>query len=83
MKNYINRSILIIGHTALAGSRDSRIKLSLGRAAAVAEYLIKENSINPVTSAIAGKGAEEPLGDNNTFEGRKKNRRVEIYIFED
>ncbi len=82
LKNYKDKKIIIIGHTALAGTKEERFNLSIERARAVALYLIKLDAIDPSNISILGKGATEPITDNNTEEGKNKNRRVEIVILE-
>ena len=79
---YRERDILVGGHTALAGSAEGRMKLSVERAAVVADYLISKNARSPDRIVVRGYGAEKPLADNRTEDGRRKNRRVEITILE-
>ncbi|MDR2109991.1 MAG: OmpA family protein [Spirochaetaceae bacterium] len=79
---YGDRDILVGGHTALAGSEAGRRRLSLERAAVVADYLIEKKVRGPDRIVVRGYGAEKPLGDNNSEEGRRRNRRVEITILE-
>jgi outer membrane protein OmpA-like peptidoglycan-associated protein len=82
LARYPDRDILVAGYTALAGSAGGRKELSLQRAAAVAEYLIRRGVRAEDRVVIRGYGAERPLADNNTAEGRERNRRVEITILE-
>lgn len=82
LKGITNRSFLIIGHTALSGTEEERMKLSFERAKSIASYLAN-NGIDPSRLFYTGKGAKEPIATNNTPEGMKKNRRVEIIILED
>jgi outer membrane protein OmpA-like peptidoglycan-associated protein len=82
LKRYPERDILIGGHTALAGTAESRILLSQERAAAAADYLIETEIRTADRIVVQGYGAERPLADNQTEEGRRKNRRVEITILE-
>jgi outer membrane protein OmpA-like peptidoglycan-associated protein len=82
LARYPDRDILVAGHTALAGSAEGRQELSLRRAAAVAEYLIRRGVRAEDRVVIRGYGAERPLADNNSAEGRERNRRVEITILE-
>ncbi|MDR0569301.1 MAG: OmpA family protein [Spirochaetaceae bacterium] len=79
---YKDRDIMVGGHTALAGTAEGRQQLSEERASSVAEYLIKK-AVRPADRVvIQGYGAERPVADNSTPEGRRRNRRVEITILE-
>jgi outer membrane protein OmpA-like peptidoglycan-associated protein len=82
LRRYPDRDILVGGHTALAGTELGRQRLSQDRAAAAADYLIAEKVRQPERVVVRGYGAEQPLGDNATEEGRRRNRRVEIIILE-
>ena len=82
LKNIPGRDIMITGHTALAGTEEGRKKLSVERAGAVAEYLLKLGAKEEKEIMIQGKGALEPVADNSTAEGMRRNRRVEITILE-
>jgi outer membrane protein OmpA-like peptidoglycan-associated protein len=82
LRRYPNRDILVGGHTALSGTKSGQMRLSRDRAASVADYLIGEQVRGPERMVVRGYGAEKPLGDNRTEEGRRRNRRVEITILE-
>jgi outer membrane protein OmpA-like peptidoglycan-associated protein len=82
LRRYQDRDILVGGHTALAGTAAGRQKLSTERAAVVADYLISKEARTPDRVVVRGYGAEKPVADNRTEEGRRKNRRVEITILE-
>lgn len=72
-------SIKVVGHTDSVGSDAYNQSLSERRASSVAEYLISQGvAPNKVTSE--GKGESQPIADNETEEGRAKNRRVELHI---
>lgn len=73
--------IRITGHTDNIGNESDNKKLSYNRANAIKSYLIKKG-INERSISIEGKGDSEPLISNETEEGRKINRRVEITLFE-
>jgi outer membrane protein OmpA-like peptidoglycan-associated protein len=79
---YPDRDILVGGHTALAGTAAMRAELSRERASTVADYLLSKKVRGPDRVMVRGYGAERPLADNATEEGRQKNRRVEITILE-
>jgi outer membrane protein OmpA-like peptidoglycan-associated protein len=79
---YGDRDILVGGHTALAGTEEGRMRLSRERAGTVADYLIGKGIRDAGRVVVRGYGAERPLGDNRSEEGRRRNRRVEITILE-
>lgn len=82
LMRYPDRDILITGHTALAGTPEGRMRLSLERAKAVGEYLLSIGVSDPERLVVRGMGAEDPVMDNATEAGRRMNRRVEITILE-
>ncbi len=82
LKEYPGRDVVITGYTALAGTAEGRKKLSEERARVVASYFIESGAKPREQIIIRGLGAENPVADNSTPEGRRKNRRVEITILE-
>jgi outer membrane protein OmpA-like peptidoglycan-associated protein len=82
LRRYEERDILVGGHTALAGTAEGRKQLSAERAAVVAGQIIGQKARSPDRVVVRGYGADKPLADNRTEEGRRKNRRVEITILE-
>jgi outer membrane protein OmpA-like peptidoglycan-associated protein len=72
-------NVLIVGHTDNSGAADHNMDLSIKRAQAVKLY-IAANNVDPSRLSTQGKGATEPIADNNTVEGRSQNRRVEVVI---
>jgi len=71
--------VLVIGHTDSTGPDDYNLELSLARANAVKEYMVRKG-IPAYRITTRGKGEREPIADNSTPEGRALNRRVEIYL---
>jgi len=72
-------SVKVIGFTDSVGSDSYNQRLSERRASGVAEYLISLGlAPNKVTSQ--GRGESEPVADNDTDEGRSRNRRVELHL---
>lgn len=56
-------------------------ELSMQRALSVADYLRETTTINPAYLKSSGRGEYVPIADNSTAEGRARNRRVEIKIY--
>ena len=82
LRRFPERDILVGGHTALAGTAAGRMQLSTERAAVVADYLIELGARLPERIVVRGYGAERPIAGNDTEEGMRRNRRVEITILE-
>lgn len=76
--NKIN--VLIEGHTDNRGDSEANKLLSLMRAEAVADYLIKKHKINPDRLKTIGLGQTKPIVPNTSSENRAKNRRVVFKI---
>ncbi len=76
-----DRFILIEGHTAAVGNPNGEMELSVRRAKKITDEL-GARGIAPDRFIYRGWGGTKPIGDNNTDEGRRLNRRVEITIME-
>ncbi len=85
LNKYADDNIEIEGHTdsvPLNGGRyENNDVLSSYRALAVFDYLKDNATIDPSIMKHSGRGEYEPIADNSTPEGRAKNRRVEIKIY--
>ncbi|MCS6823486.1 MAG: phosphate ABC transporter substrate-binding/OmpA family protein [Cytophagaceae bacterium] len=79
-KTFANARIRIEGNTDNTGNPEANRQLSLKRAQAVADYLIKEHGFDPNRFIIVGNGSDKPIADNATEEGRAKNRRTEFQL---
>ncbi len=86
---YNSRDFRIKGFTdnrpigpSLAGTYPSNWYLSATRAAAVAHYLDTEHDIQSRTLEIGAFGPRNPVASNETAQGRRLNRRVEIQVAE-
>ncbi len=81
--NVVNRygktHLTIVGHTDNVGTEEYNQRLSERRAQAVAQYFANQGVIQE-RLAPEGKGEAAPRASNATPEGRRLNRRVEIYI---
>jgi outer membrane protein OmpA-like peptidoglycan-associated protein len=71
--------IEVQGHTDNVGQYDYNMDLSDRRAHAVRLYLINKG-VPAARMSARGYGPDMPIDDNNTAEGRSKNRRVEFQI---
>lgn len=80
LNKYSDTNVLIEGHTDNTGKDDYNQKLSERRAEAVSEFT-KKQGVADSRITTAGYGEKQPIADNNTVDGRQKNRRVEIAIF--
>jgi OOP family OmpA-OmpF porin len=75
-------NIEINAHTDSVGRDDYNMGLSAERANSVRDYFIA-NGIDERRLFIHAYGETRPIADNNTKEGRAKNRRVDLNIMED
>jgi chemotaxis protein MotB len=76
--------VQIFGHTDSDPIRlatyPSNWELSLARALAVLKHFQQEASLPLTGMKAVGFGEHRPVADNNTPEGKRKNRRVEMYL---
>ena len=77
--NQTGETIRITGHTDSIGSAAANLKLGLDRAKYI-EGILLEKGLPPPKMAVESRGDAEPVADNSSEEGRKRNRRVEIRI---
>ncbi|TXE06895.1 OmpA family protein [Gelidibacter salicanalis] len=73
-----NMKLNIVGHTDSDGNSDANLKLSKERALAVKDALINLYNIPENRLQSDGKGANSPVADNSTPDGKAQNRRVEF-----
>ena len=73
--------IAIIGHTDNTGSDAINNPLSKNRAQSVSKFLKSQGVASSQIKTIDGQGSKNPVADNSTAEGRKQNRRVEVYMY--
>ena len=81
LKEYNDADVAIFGHTDSSGSDAINNPLSVNRANSVSNYLKSLGVSAAQIKSVEGKGSTEPIADNNTAEGKSKNRRVEIYMY--
>ena len=85
LESYAPGTIEIEGHTdnvPMSGAKYSNNdELSSGREQSVFNYLLSVTNLDPAKIKHSGRGEYVPIADNSTAEGRAKNRRVEIKIY--
>jgi OOP family OmpA-OmpF porin len=78
-KEYPALRVEISGHTSNEGKRDFNMKLSRKRAEAVKLFLVSAG-IDETRIGTVGYGPDKPIADNETKEGKEKNRRIEFRL---
>ncbi|MBQ6844608.1 MAG: flagellar motor protein MotB [Agathobacter sp.] len=86
LKQYDKNIIEVEGHTdnvpvSSNSKYESNDVLSMYRALSVADIVRENTDLNPAYIKSAGRGAYVPIADNTTEEGRARNRRVVIKIY--
>ena len=79
LKENSDMDIAIIGHTDSTGSDAVNNPLSKKRAQSVQSSLKQQGVTN--IKRVEGQGSTNPVADNATEDGRKLNRRVEVYMY--
>jgi len=80
MKEYPETTALVAGHTDDVGNPGYNMKLSQRRAESVMNHLITAYGIDKSRLSAEGYGDTRRLEYNTSAEGRKKNRRVEVWV---
>lgn len=79
LQEYPSVHIRISGHTDARGSLARNMAMSRARADAVKWYLV-DKGIEHTRLVTMGYGPEQPIADNDTAEGRARNRRIEFEL---
>ena len=72
--------VVVEGHTDAFGSDADNLGLSQARADAVVQHLLRTLPISPANLNAMGYGETRPVANNETAEGRKRNRRIDVVI---
>ena len=72
--------VVVEGHTDAFGSDADNLGLSQARADAVVQHLLGSLPISPANLNAMGYGETRPVANNETPEGRKRNRRIDVVI---
>lgn len=70
-------TVTIVGHTDATGDEAYNLDLSQRRAEAVRDFLQPQLTTAPRLE-VEGRGEAEPVAPNDTAEGQRRNRRVEV-----
>ena len=80
LKDNPSIKIEIGGHSDNAGSEQANMLASEKRAMSAKKYIQDKYNIPGDRMITKGYGSSKPIADNNTKEGRAKNRRVEFKV---
>jgi outer membrane protein OmpA-like peptidoglycan-associated protein len=83
IKAHPKERILVAGHTDNMGGTGTNLQLSVARAMAVRDWLMEASNVPASRFAIQGYGDARPIADNDSADGRARNRRVEITLIPD
>jgi outer membrane protein OmpA-like peptidoglycan-associated protein len=76
-----NSLVVVEGHTDSFGSDETNLALSKERAEAVREYILANmRDLSAEDVGADGFGESRPVANNETVEGRAKNRRIDVVI---
>lgn len=76
LRKHPDLKLTVEGHTDSVGSSQPNQRLSLERAQSVVRSLVEDHGIQTERLKALGFGEDRPIADNDTFEGRRQNRRV-------
>lgn len=79
LKTAKDAKLTVAGYTDSTGHADSNKALSQKRAQAVVDYIVSQG-VDAAQLTAVGHGADNPVADNATEEGRFKNRRIEFSV---
>jgi outer membrane protein OmpA-like peptidoglycan-associated protein len=80
LKQDPDRKIQVAGHTDATGDAASNQRLSVRRAQAVKAVLVQHYGVDSTRVTTIGYGPDQPIGSNQTEDGRAMNRRVELVL---
>jgi outer membrane protein OmpA-like peptidoglycan-associated protein len=78
-----DRVFVIAGYTDSVGHESYNYELGQKRATSVAGYLVGRKGLDPTQVRVVSYGASKPVDDNSSSSGRRKNRRVEILVYQE
>lgn len=72
--------VRFVGHTDSQGDEGANRRLSQRRAQAVRDWLVRNRGLEAARTRVEGRGPDQPIASNDTPEGRRANRRVEVIL---
>ncbi|WGF87103.1 OmpA family protein [Marinivivus vitaminiproducens] len=75
-----DRPVLVRGHTDSYGDAAYNRRLSARRAETIKRILVDRYGLAPERISVEGMGASQPVAGNETADGRRRNRRVEVLL---
>lgn len=81
IKGLPNISLLIMGHTDATADNAHNVALSQERATAIKAYLVAKG-VDASKLMTKGMGEQYPIADNETEQGRFRNRRIEFAVYD-
>jgi outer membrane protein OmpA-like peptidoglycan-associated protein len=78
-----NYYVILKGYTDSRGSPESNVKLSTKRVEFLKTLMVEKYYMKPERIKAKGFGNTNPVASNETSEGRRLNRRVEIHLYGD
>jgi OmpA-OmpF porin, OOP family len=79
LKENTGKKLMVTGYTDNVGDPAKNVTLSANRAIFVKSELVKQG-MTAESIDTEGKGMADPIADNNTADGKAKNRRVTIQL---
>lgn len=71
--------VLVVGHSDSSGNAAVNLRVSRARAGVVADYLAARG-VPRARIVVEGRGSEQPVATNESLEGRRQNRRVDVRL---
>ena len=81
VREFPDSRITVEGHTDNVGDDAANQVLSRRRAIAVRDYLLASVAMSADRISAVGFGSERPIAPNDTAEGRRRNRRIDVTIY--
>lgn len=81
--NFPDYPVLLEGHTDNTGKKSGNVKLAIARARTIREYLHDIQLVPRTQMFSVGYADERPIVSNDTEEGRRRNRRVDVVMVDE